>query len=136
MKRWVMVLLLLCGTLAWADDLADAAIQRLSTVSMYAFGGVGFVGRITQGELDFRIVVAQPREVAEAAFEKLYASGNPQAEAYALAGMKKMNPARFKELVMLAEGSTQEVRTGRGCIISREPLRQIAQGLDRDGSGR
>lgn len=133
-RHCITALLLLCGTLAAAEDLADAAVKRLSSVGLYALGGVGFAGKITQGTLDYRMLLAQPKPVAEAAFEKLYTNGNPQARAYALTGMKKVNPARFKEMLVSAEDSTAMVNTARGCILSREPLMAIAKGLDREAA--
>jgi len=131
-RHCITVLLLLCGTLAAAEDAADAAVKRLSSVGLYALGGVGFAGAITQGTRDYRMLLAQPKPVAEAAFERLYVSGNAQARAYALTGMKKVNPARFKEMLVSAEDSTAMVNTARGCILSREPLMAIAMGLDRE----
>ena len=130
----ITMLLLLCGTLAAAEDPTDAAVKRLSRVGLYALGGVGFAGKVTQGTLDYRMLLEQPKPMAEAAFEKLYASGNPQARAFALTGMKKVNPARFKEMLVSAEDSTERVNTGRGCILSREPLMAIAMGLDREAA--
>lgn len=124
--------MLLGGLLALANDGVDAAVKRLSHVGLYALGGVGFAGTMTQGTLDFRLIMDQPEPVAEAAFAKLYESSNPQAKAYALTGMKRMNPERFKELLADAKNSTLKVQTGRGCILSTELLREIAEGLDRE----
>jgi hypothetical protein len=53
---------------------------------VFALGGVGFAAQTSQGELDFRIIAAQQKEVTLAAFEKLVASGNPQALAYLVFG--------------------------------------------------
>jgi len=130
------VLLLVGRTLAVAEDPVDALVKRLSRVGLYTLGGVGFAGAVTQGTLDYRELLAQPQPVAEAAFEKLYASGNPQAKAYALTGMKKVNRVRFKEMLVSAEDSTEMVNTARGCVLSREPLMRIAMGLDREATQR
>ena len=131
MKSLIAIVLLMCGMFGQADDPTDAVVKRLSQASIYAFGGVGFVGKITRGELDYRLILSLPKPEAEAAFEKVYASNNPQAKAYALNGMKQVNPARFKELAQAAQDSQQDVTVGRGCVISREPLSAIAKGLMR-----
>jgi hypothetical protein len=68
--------------------------------------------------------------VALTAFEKLYATGGPQGQSYALSGIKKLNPSRFKELLASAEASTVEVEVMRGCIISHESLRDVAKQID------
>jgi hypothetical protein len=127
LTRRVAVFLLLYGVAVRADERLDAAVKRLASVSTFAFGGVGFAGVTSKGEIDFKFVLSQSVPVALAAFENLYANGNPQAKAYALAGIKKLNLDRFKQLLPIAGASTDEVMVMRGCILSHEPLRKIAQ---------
>ena len=110
-----------------ANDSIDAAVNRLSTVERFAFGGVGFAGVTSIGEIDFKFILAQPRPTALNAFEKLYAIGNPQGKSYALAGLRKLEHQRFTELVAAWEKSTDEVEVMRGCIVSHEPLHEIAK---------
>ena len=91
--------LLLYAVVPRADDAVDAAVRRLAKVETFAFGGTGYAGVTSKGEIDFRLLVSQPPQVALAAFEKLYAAGNPQGKSYALSGFKKLDPRRFKELL-------------------------------------
>lgn len=112
------------------DDPVDVAIKRLSAVEKFAFGGVGFAGVTSKGEIDFKFVLSQPEPVALTAFEKLYGIGNPQGKSYALAGIKKLNPSRFRELLATARGSTEQVAVMRGCIVSRESLGDTAKQID------
>ena len=131
LKRCLAMLMLFCGVAALADDSLDAAVKRLSTVETFAFGGVGYLGVPSKGEIDFKVVLSKPQPVALAAFENLYAMGNPQGKSYALSGLKKLNSNRFKELLASAEGSTDEVEVMRGCIMSHELLRDVAEQIDR-----
>jgi hypothetical protein len=62
--------------------------------------------------------------------EKLYATGNPQAMSYALAGMRKLDRKRYAELLVSVRASDVTVQTMSGCIISKERLRKIADDLD------
>jgi len=124
-------LLLFCGIVALADDRVDAAVNRLSSVQRFAFGGVGYAGVTSKGEIDFKLVISEPRQDALNAFEKLYAAGNPQGKAYALSGMKKLNPKRFKELLASLAASKDEVEVMRGCIVSHELLRDLASQIDK-----
>lgn len=123
-----MVLCSVSPTLA--DHTVDAAVSRLSTVERFAFGGVGFAGVISKGETDFRLVLAQPKAIALSSFERLYTVGNPQGRSYALAGLKKLAPQRFTEFVAALGKSTEEVEVMRGCIVSHEPLQDIAKQID------
>ncbi len=110
-----------------ADDTAEAALNRLSTAERFAFGGVGYAGAISEGETDFKFVLAQPKPTALNAFERLYATGNPQGKSYALAGLKKLAPQRFTELVAALGKSTDVVEVWRRCIISHQPLPDVAK---------
>lgn len=110
-----------------ANESIDAAVNRLSTVERFAFGGVGFAGVTSKGEIDFKFIFAQPRPTALNAFEKLYAIGNSQGKSYAIAGLKKLEPQRFTELLAALEKSTDEVEVMRGCIVSHEQLHEIAK---------
>jgi len=129
--RRLLVLVVLFGVSSvLANDPVDAAVNRLATVERFAFGGVGYLGVISKGEIDFKFVLAQPQSTALSAFEKLYASGNPQGKAYALSGIKKLAPQRFKELAAALAKSADEVEVMRGCIISHEALRDLAKHID------
>jgi hypothetical protein len=126
--KWPLILLLLFSVSpVLADDTVDAAVNRLSTVDWFAFGGVGYAGVTSKGETDFKIVLAQPKPTALNAIERLYAIGNPQGKAYALSGLKKLAPERFAELVATLAKSTEEVEVMRGCIASHEPLPEVAK---------
>ena len=135
MKRLTAILMIVfavsCSAFALADDTLDAAVQRLSKVGMFAFGGTGFAGVISKGELDFKIVLARPEPEALAAFEKIYATGDLAGKAYALVGLKKLSPDRFKELLPAAETSTDWVFTIRGCIVTRRLFADVAREIDR-----
>ena len=130
LKSCVAILLLLCGGTVLAGQSLDSAVKRLSTVGIFAFGGVGYGGVTSKGEIDFTIVLAQPQPVALAAFEKLYTTGNPQGKSYALSGIRKLDPSRFKRLLASAEASNDKVEVMRGCVITHELLRDVARQID------
>ena len=111
-----------------ADDRLDASVKRLARVQTFAFGGVGYAGVISKGETDFKFVLSHQPSIALAAFEKLYAVGNPQAKAYALSGIKKLDLKRFKEL-LATRAASDEVEVMRGCIISHESLNEVASAI-------
>jgi len=113
------------------DDSVDSAVSRLSIVEIFAFGGVGYAGATSKGEIDFKFVLSQPQPVALTAFEKLYVTGNPQGKSYALSGIRKLNPSRFKDLLASVRVSRDQVEVERGCIVSHELLREVAKQIDR-----
>ncbi len=135
MKRLIAILMTVfavsCSAFALTDYALDAAVQRLSKVGIFAFGGTGFAGTISKGELDFKIVLAKPEPEALAAFEKIYATGDLAGKAYALVGLKKLSPERFRELLPAAQTSTDRVFTIRGCIVTRKLFADVAREIDR-----
>jgi len=127
----LLVLTVLCSVSpVFADNSVDAAVNRLSTVEIFALGGVGYAGVTSKGEIDFKFVLAQPRPTALSAFERLYASGNPQGKAYALTGIKRLDPQRFTELVAALAKSSDKVKVMRGCIGGNEALSDVAKQID------
>jgi len=123
-----LILLVLFSTSpVLANANVDAAVNRLSTVERFAFGGVGYAGVTSKGEIDFKFVLAQPKPTALDAFERLYAIGNSQGKSYALSGLKKLAPERFAELVATLAMSAEEVEVMRGCIVSHKPLFEVAK---------
>jgi hypothetical protein len=73
--KWVVLLIVVSTVIAaLADDAVTAAVLRLSTVDKFAFSGVGYAGVTSKGEVDFKVLLAQPEPTALNAFEKLYAT--------------------------------------------------------------
>jgi len=104
------------------------ASSRLSRVSIFAIGGVGFAGATSAGEKDFRVLMIDPQ--AEQAFEDLYVHGNNQAKAYALLGLHTLRPQRFHEIYDKLSTTGEEVSVMQGCIASKRKLKTIAQEID------
>lgn len=114
----------------WPQTTQDVVLQRLSKVRYFAFGGTGYAGVISDGEKNYKMVLA--RSTALADFEKLFTEGNMQAKCYALVGIHKLNPTRFKDLVRPLGESKETVTIMQGCIVSDVPItritKEIAQG--------
>src|ERR1700761_948575 len=101
---------------ATATRKVDPTLERLAKVSVFAFGGVGFAFTISEGEKDFDAIAARPS--AETDFEKLLAIGTPEAKCYALTGILRSNPDKFKVLSLssvFVNSSERQVTTMRGC---------------------
>ena len=105
-------------------------MERIAKTKFFAFGGVGFAGVTSEGEKDFKIVIAQPAAVALPAFEKLYATGNAEAKLYALSGIRKLDPKRFKEILPSVKDSKEQVITMEGCIQDHRTFGAIAKRID------
>jgi hypothetical protein len=93
---------------------------------------IGYAAATSQGEIDYRVILLQPPQRALELFEELYAKGNMQAKSYALVGIHKLRPARFKELYLSLTTSADEVTTMSGCVISDQKLKDVAKQIDED----
>jgi hypothetical protein len=108
----------------------SATVKSLAKTGVFAFGGVGFIGKISQGEIDFRAIQSQPAAVALSSLETIYATGDPAAKSYALAGIRQLDRERFKGILLSLDGSQQEVFTMEGCIMERRRLVDVAKAID------
>ncbi len=125
-KLWLIPALLVLA--APQTTQPDAMLDRLSKVERFAFGPTGYAGVTSAGEKHFRIVLGRSSAVTD--FEKLFAEGNVQAKSYALVGIHKLNPTRFKELARPLRDSKESVTTMKGCIISHEPFADILKQIE------
>ena len=103
----------------------DILIPRIAQTETFAFGGVGFVLTISQGELAYRELLSYPEPAVD--FERVFAEGNPQGKAYALVGLRQTNPKRFAELAASLQSSTTLVQTGEGCVVDEVQMRELVK---------
>jgi hypothetical protein len=124
-----LLLIAFCASIFAQTD-RRFVLPLLETTRVFALGPVGFAASTSQQELEFKQILALPYPTAIDQMEKLYATGNPQAMSYALAGMRKLDRKRYAELLVSVRASDVTVQTMSGCIISKERLRKIADDLD------
>lgn len=121
--------MLLATGIVYSQDI-DPAFSRLVHVDRFAFGGIGYAGVISQGEKDYKNILA--RRSALEQFERVLSEGNPQGKSYALVGIRKLNPGRFEELSRSLRGSKEMVTTEHGCIELRESMRAVVEQIKKD----
>ena len=130
MRRFAVALIILSCSVVPAQETLSATVRSLAKTDVFAFGGVGFIGKISQGEIDFRIIQSQPSAVALASFETVYSTGDSAAQIYALAGIRQLDRARFEEIFQSLDGSQEMVFTMQGCVMERHRLVDIAKAID------
>jgi hypothetical protein len=126
----ILIALLLCAGKVSANDSSDPLLDHFARISVFAFGPVGYAGVISQGERDFRRIRSRPS--ARGDFENLLAVGNRQAKAYALVGLRELDPKSFKKLASSLGRSTEDVVGETGCIGSHQPLRSVIKRITAD----
>jgi hypothetical protein len=126
MKLWLIIGLFFAAVPQTTQP--DVVLERFAKVQRFAFGPTGYAGAISTGERDYRIVLA--RSSAQPDFERLFAEGNVQAKSYALVGIHKLNPIRFRELARVSNSSKEIVATMKGCIVSHERFTSIIKRIE------
>ena len=115
------------ATRSFADQ-ADPIVTRMAKVDQFSFGGVGFAGVMSQGETDFKLILARPS--ASADFERVFARGNLQAKAYALVAMHSLDLKKFKTLSDLVRLSNEKVTIMQGCILSKKGMGLVVNAIE------
>jgi hypothetical protein len=128
MRLWIAVAVLVLASIAQAGQSIDSVFDRLAKVDQFAFGPTGYAGVISQGEKDYKSILSRSSAMED--FEKLYTVGNPQARCYALVGIRKLNPSRFREISDSLRSSRDKVVTQRGCIVYHESFAAILKRIE------
>jgi hypothetical protein len=121
--------MLLCASVAIAET-ADP-MKELASIHDFAFGGIGYAGTTSRGELAFREILRRPS--TEKDFIDLLASGNAQACCYALVALHSLNPKTYADRVRQFEHDQTEVSLIGGGIVTVEPMSSVVVNI---GSGR
>ena len=127
------LILFLLVTLAFSYTSALAgempASEKLSKTPVFAFGGIGFAGTKSEGEIAFTQIFHAAS--AEDDFIRMLKTGNPQAKCYALVGLRLKNRGLFAEQVRSFLSSKEQVQTASGCIWMKVTLSSVAAGIQR-----
>lgn len=114
-------------SLAGAAISFASPVDQLRSISYFAFVGVGIAGTTSAGETAFQQALAA--ESAEADFESLLKSGNPQGKCYALVGLRALDVKLFEAKVAAFEREQTPVNTMGGCIAAILPMNAVAASI-------
>jgi len=109
----------------------DATFDHLSKVSLFSFSGGGYGGTQTDGERDFREILA--RSTAREDFLKLFEQENPQAKCYALVGIWKLSDRKtFIEFAAPHRRNMTSVNCAIGTMNYKAPIFGIIETILED----
>lgn len=103
----------------------QSAYEQLLEVKFFAFGGVGYAGSTSHGELAFRAVLA--RTNALALFSATFSKGTDAAKLYALCGIRRLDKPSFEAAAEILKQGDPTVATMSGCMASSEKASLIIQ---------
>ena len=134
MKAFTIVLIASIALAQFGVSLAAAsensAARDLAAAKMFAFGGVGAAGIMSEGERNLRAVLQQ----SDASLQLQGALGYATlaGKLYILVGLRRCDPAAYQKVIDSVARLNDDVEIARGCMISREPFRQLLSQI-RDG---
>jgi hypothetical protein len=111
------------GGVSAAATAENSAAHDLATAKSLAFGGVGVAGLMSEGERNLRAVLQ--RSDASQQLQAALAHTTPAGELYILVGLRRCDHAAYQKVISSLPRSNHDVEVTRGCMISREPFRQL-----------
>jgi len=84
---------------------------------------------MSAGERALREVLKQPDAVAR--LEAMLPSASPAGKLYALLGLRIRDRAAYERALEKYRSTDATVETARGCILSREPFRDLVKEIER-----
>ena len=104
----------------------DATLRK---TELFALGGIGVVGSMSEGERALREVLKQSD--APAQFEKLLSDASPAGRLYALLGLRVRDRAAYERARQKLRTTDAKVQTARGCILQQESFRDLVKEIER-----
>jgi hypothetical protein len=104
------------------------SFKQLASIHDFAFGGIGYAGTTSEGEILFRRIYTS--ESAEKQFRDLLKDGNIQAKCYALVALRKLDPKFYKTQIDQFKKSKKSVSTIGGCMIMVLPMCSVSVNID------
>ena len=101
----------------------NSAAHDLAAAKSFAFGAVGVAGLMSEGERNLRGVLQ--RSDASQELQAALAHATPAGELYILVGLRRCDHAAYQKVISSLPRSNDDVEVTRGCMISREPFRQL-----------
>jgi hypothetical protein len=101
----------------------NTAARDLAGAKSFAFGGVGVAGLMSAGEGNLRAVLQLPD--ASQQLQGALAHATPAGKLYILVGLRRCDRGAYQKIFDSLARPDDQVEVARGCMISREPFRQL-----------
>ena len=119
----IMGIMLSQADISLAATSENSAVRDLAAAKSFAFGGVGVAGLMSEGERNLRAVVE--RSDASRQLQAALSHATPAGELYIVVGLRRCDRAAYQKIFASLPRPNADVEVARGCMISREPFRQL-----------
>ena len=101
----------------------NSAARDVAAAKSFAFGGIGVAGLMSEGERNLRAVLEWPD--ASQQLQTAFSHATPAGKLYILVGLRRCDRAAYQKVFDSLARPNDDVEVARGCMISREPFRQL-----------
>jgi hypothetical protein len=113
---------------ASGEEAGDPAISGLAHTQLFAIGGIGVAGSMSDGERDLRTVLDQPN--AAAVLREILSRATPAGQLYALLGLRLRDRAAYEQVLPALRKRSDVISTARGCILMKEEMASIVREIE------
>ena len=125
----LLILTLIAGIIMAQDGVSAAPTSEntnaraLAAAKLFAFGGIGVAGLMSEGERNLRSVLE--RSDASQQLQAALTHATPAGKLYILVGLRRCDRAAYQKIFDSLSRPNDDVEVARGCMISRESFRQL-----------
>lgn len=119
----IMGIILSQADVSLAATSENAPARDLAAAKSFAFGGVGVAGLMSESERNLRVVVERPD--ASRQLQTALSHATLAGELYILVGLRRCDRVAYQKIFASLPRPNADVEVARGCMISREPFRQL-----------
>lgn len=107
----------------------SAPDMTLRKTELFALGGIGAAGSMSEGERALREVLNESGVTAR--LEKLLSDASPAGQLYALLGLRLRDRAAYERALGKLRTTNAKVQTARGCILQQESFGDLVKEIER-----
>jgi hypothetical protein len=122
----ISILILLVPSTKSEQSAPDVTLRK---TELFALGGIGAAGSMSEGERALREVVKESDVAAR--LEKLLSDASPAGQLYALLGLRVRDRAVYERALGKLRTMDTKVQTARGCILQQESFGDLVKEIER-----
>ena len=112
-----------------AQSEQSAPDVTLRKTELFALGGIGVAGTMSEGERALREVLNESGITPR--LEKLLSDASPAGQLYALLGLRVRDRAAYERALQKLRTMDAKVQTARGCILQQESFGDLVKEIER-----
>ena len=106
------------------------SVNYIPAITSFSFGGEGFSGRISEGEILFKRIANQSNALEQFVLLYSFGEGNNQAQMYAMVGFYYLDKTLYNHIKTTYSNASISVTNVEGCIVLSMDLQALLQRVE------